>query len=44
MTLTQSKINKNYEQLDKLTIDDLTNFFDDEDNVSHLSGIFLIGY
>lgn len=29
--------------LDKLTIDDLEDFFDDEDNVSHLSGIFLIG-
>lgn len=29
--------------LDRLTIDDLGNFFDDEDNVPHLSGIFLIG-
>lgn len=29
--------------LDKLSIEDLGSFFDDEDNVRHLSGIFLIG-
>ena len=29
--------------LDKLTIEDLGSFFDDEDNARHLSGIFLIG-
>lgn len=29
--------------LDKLTIEDLASFFDDEDNARHLSGIFLIG-
>lgn len=29
--------------LDKLTIDDLGQFLNDEDNISHISGIFLIG-
>ena len=29
--------------LDRLTIEDLESFFDDEDNARHLSGIFLIG-
>ena len=29
--------------LDKLTIEDLGSFFDDEDNARHISGIFLIG-